>query len=41
MQPNSNSMKNGEKTIKRAHSSLLKNNIVPQQPNTPSGTAED
>jgi hypothetical protein len=38
MQPNSNPMKDGRETIKQAYSSLLKNNFVPQQPNTPSST---
>jgi hypothetical protein len=34
-------MKDGEKIIKQAYSSLLKNNIVPQQPNTPSSATRD
>jgi hypothetical protein len=41
MQPNSNPMKDGGETIKQAYSSLLKNNFVPQQPNTPSSTIEN
>jgi hypothetical protein len=41
MQPNSNPMKYGEETIKQASSSLLKNNFVSQQPNTPSSTIGD
>jgi hypothetical protein len=40
MQPNSNQMKDGGETIKQAYSSL-KNNFVPQQPNTPSSTTGD
>jgi len=28
-------MKDGGETIKQVYSSLLKNNFVPQQPNTP------
>jgi hypothetical protein len=34
-------MKDGEETIKQAYSSLLKNNFIPQQPNTPSSTIEN
>jgi hypothetical protein len=41
MQPNSNSMKDGEETIKQAYSSLFKNNFIPQQPNTPSSIIEN
>jgi hypothetical protein len=41
MQPNGNQMKDGEETIKQIYSSLLKNNFVPQQPNTPSSATED
>jgi hypothetical protein len=33
MQPNSNTIKDGGKIIKQAYNSLLKNNIVLQQPN--------
>jgi len=39
MQPNSSSMNDDEEIIKQAYSFLLKNNIVPQQLNIPSGTA--
>jgi hypothetical protein len=38
MQPNSNPMKDGGETIKQVYISLLKNNFVPQQPNTPNIT---
>ena len=41
MQPNSNPIKDGEETIKQPYSSLLKNNFVPQQPNTLSSTTGD
>jgi hypothetical protein len=41
MQPNSNLMKDGGKIIKQAYSSLLKNNIVSQQSNTPNSTTRD
>ena len=34
IQPNSNLIKDGEETIKQAYNSLLKNNFIPQQPNT-------
>jgi len=34
-------MKDGKETIKQAYSSLLKNNFVPQQPNTSSSTTRD
>jgi hypothetical protein len=34
-------MTDGGEIIKQAYCSLLKNNIVPQQPNTPNGTAGD
>jgi len=34
-------MKDGEKTIKQAYSFFLKNNFIPQQPNTPSSIIED
>lgn len=39
MQPNNSSMNDDGETIKQAYSFLLKNNIVPQQPNISSGTA--
>jgi len=41
MQPNSNPIKDSGETIKQIYSSLLKNNFVPQQPNTTSSTIED
>jgi hypothetical protein len=41
MQPNGNPMKDGGETIKQIYNSLLKNNFVPQQPNTPSSATED
>jgi hypothetical protein len=34
-------MKYGGETIKQAYSFLLKNNFVPQQPNTPSSATGD
>jgi hypothetical protein len=34
-------MKDDEEVIKQAYESLLKNNFVSQQPNTPSSTAGD
>jgi hypothetical protein len=34
-------MKDVGEIIKQAYSSLLRNNIVPQQPNTPSSTTGD
>ena len=36
MQSNNNPMKDDGETIKQAYNSFLKNNFVPQQPNTSS-----
>jgi hypothetical protein len=41
MQPKSSSINDDRETIKQVYSFPLKNNIVPQQPNIPSGTAGD
>jgi hypothetical protein len=41
MQSNINSLSDGGETIKQAYSSLLKNNFVSQQLNTPSNTIGD